>query len=213
MTEGSCIGIQKMLKLLATALTATIIVFSAPSFAGIRINLQTSEGLIVIELYDKKAPISTKNFLKYVRSGFYDDTLFHRVISNFMIQGGGYQKNYKLKKTHPEIINESNNGIKNRRGTIAMARAQEVNSATSQFFINVADNAFLDKNETNEGYAVFGQVIQGLKVVDTISSQPTRTFRGLANTPEKPIVLIDAWVEGEEVDTKKFSKASKSAKH
>lgn len=211
MTKGFRTGTPGMHKVLARVLTTILVIFSVPSFAGTRISLQTSEGLIVIELYDKKAPISTKNFLKYVRSGFYDGTLFHRVISNFMIQGGGYQKNYKLKKTHPAIINEAKNGIKNRRGTIAMARTQEANSATSQFFINVADNAFLDKSKKNEGYAVFGQVIQGLSIVDTISSQPTRTFRGLANTPEEPIVLIDAWIEGEEADTKQFSKVPKAA--
>jgi cyclophilin family peptidyl-prolyl cis-trans isomerase len=132
--------------------------------------MDTNYGTIKIELYPKKAPITVKNFLNYVEAKHYDGTIFHRVISNFMIQGGGYAEGMKEKPTKAAIKNESFNGLKNERGTIAMARTDEADSATSQFYINVVDNPFLDKANAKDkvGYAVFGKVIDGLDVVDKI---------------------------------------------
>ena len=135
------------------------------------VNLQTTQGDIIIELYVDKAPISCKNFLAYVQEGFYDGTIFHRVIKNFMIQGGGFNSGLKEKETLAPIMNEATNGLKNDIGTIAMARTGEVNSATAQFFINTNNNAFLNHRGTNPpdyGYAVFGKVIQGLDIVKKI---------------------------------------------
>ncbi len=134
--------------------------------------IHTDRGDIRIELYAKEAPISVENFLQYARDGFYEDTIFHRVISHFMIQGGGITPDMDLKPTREPIVNEADNGLKNERGTIAMARTNEINSATSQFFINVEVNGALDhtgKNTSREwGYAVFGKVIEGMDVVDDI---------------------------------------------
>ncbi|KPK39291.1 MAG: hypothetical protein AMJ69_06110 [Gammaproteobacteria bacterium SG8_47] len=133
--------------------------------------LKTNFGEIVLELYPDKAPQSVKNFLTYVDEGFYTDTAFHRVIDGFMIQGGGYSKEYKRKPTHAPIPNEANNGLKNERGTIAMARTYEPHSATSQFFINVTNNDSLNHTAPTPngwGYAVFGKVVSGMDVVDTI---------------------------------------------
>ncbi len=141
-----------------------------------RVRLETSAGDIVLELYPEKAPKTVENFLRYVNSGFYDGTVFHRVISNFMIQGGGFTVDLQKKPTNPPIENEANNGLKNSRGTIAMARTSDPHSATSQFFINVVDNHFLDYRSPTArgwGYAVFGKVIEGMDVVDTI--RKTRT--------------------------------------
>lgn len=138
--------------------------------------MSTSEGDIKIELYPEKAPASVKNFLRYVDDGFYDGTIFHRVIADFMIQGGGFDKDYNQKKTNDPIKNEAGNGLKNTRGTLAMARTNVVDSATAQFFINTVDNAFLDhKDETARGfgYAVFGKVIDGMDTVDKIRKLPT----------------------------------------
>ncbi|MCF6319877.1 MAG: peptidyl-prolyl cis-trans isomerase [Proteobacteria bacterium] len=133
-------------------------------------------GDIIIELNDQKAPKTVANFVAYVNSGFYDGTIFHRVISNFMIQGGGFTEDFKKKKSRPEIENEANNRLKNARGTIAMARTSDPHSATAQFFINVVDNDFLDfRAQTTRGwgYTVFGKVISGMDVVDKIRKQRT----------------------------------------
>ncbi len=138
--------------------------------------MKTNLGEIEIELYQDKAPISVKNFLTYVNEKFYDGTIFHRVIKNFMIQGGGFDKAVKKKDTHAPIKNEATNGLKNTRGTLAMARTGVVDSATAQFFINVVDNAFLDHRSPDPrgfGYAVFGNVIKGMDVVDKIRNTPT----------------------------------------
>lgn len=154
--------------------------------------IETSMGNIKVELYPDKAPITVKNFLSYVESGFYSDTIFHRVIPNFMIQGGGFTKDFKMKKTNPPIKNEADNGLKNKRGTIAMARTMYIDSATSQFFINVADNDFLDhKNKTMQGYgyAVFGKVIDGMEVVDRISKVKTGNYKGFDDVPLTPVVI------------------------
>jgi cyclophilin family peptidyl-prolyl cis-trans isomerase len=141
--------------------------------AGPAVVIKTSKGTIEVELYPDKAPATVKNFLDYVDAGHYDGTIFHRVITNFMIQGGGFTPDGQQKPTKPPVKNEANNGLKNTRGTLAMARTQVVDSATAQFFINHADNAFLDfKAETPQGfgYCVFGKVTSGMDVVDAIAT-------------------------------------------
>lgn len=142
---------------------------------GPKVKIVTSMGDIVVQLDPEKAPISTKNFLRYVKEGHYNGTIFHRVISNFMIQGGGFTPDFKKKSTHDPIKNEATNGVKNLRGTVSMARTMVVDSATAQFFINVKDNASLNHRGPGRryGYAVFGKVVQGMDVVDKIKSVPT----------------------------------------
>ncbi len=136
--------------------------------------ISTSLGDIKLELYEEEAPITVANFLSYVEEGFYDNTIFHRVINNFMIQGGGIGADMKQKPTKAPIKNEAENGLKNERGTIAMARTADVDSATSQFFINHRDNPFLDHGVRDFGYAVFGKVVEGIEVVDKIATVQTR---------------------------------------
>ena len=136
--------------------------------------ISTSLGDIKLELYEKEAPITVANFLSYVEEGFYDSTIFHRVINNFMVQGGGITADMKQKPTKAPIKNEADNGLKNERGTIAMARTADVNSATSQFFINHKDNSFLDHGVRDFGYAVFGKVVEGIEIVDKIAAVQTR---------------------------------------
>lgn len=136
--------------------------------------ISTSLGDIKLELYEKEAPITVANFLSYVEEGFYDSTIFHRVINNFMVQGGGITADMKQKPTKAPIKNEAENGLKNERGTIAMARTADVDSATSQFFINHRDNAFLDHGVRDFGYAVFGKVVEGIEIVDKIAAVQTR---------------------------------------
>ena len=155
--------------------------------------METSEGTIKIELWADKAPITVKNFLRYVDEGYYDGTVFHRVISNFMIQGGGMTPDLKSKATRDPIKNEAAPELKNDRGTIAMARTNMVNSATSQFFINVVDNDFLNhksKTPMGWGYAVFGKVVEGMDVVDKIKDVPTTTQGQFENVPEPPVVIL-----------------------
>jgi peptidyl-prolyl cis-trans isomerase A (cyclophilin A)/peptidyl-prolyl cis-trans isomerase B (cyclophilin B) len=153
-----------------------IAICSAAHAANPQVELKTNRGTIVIELYPDKAPATVENFLHYVKSGFYDGTIFHRVIPGFMIQGGGFTTTYEKKSTEKPIKNEADNGLKNEIGTVAMARTPDPHSATSQFFINVADNAFLDfRSPTMRGYgyAVFGKVIKGMDVVNQIATSPT----------------------------------------
>ena len=157
--------------------------------------LVTSMGNIEIALATEEAPITTANFLNYVENDFYKDTIFHRVMQEFMIQGGGLIATGKQKMTGDPIALESNNGLTNKRGTIAMARTNDPNSATSQFFINLVDNAFLDYSSTNEGYAVFGEVIEGMDFVDAIGAVNTTTFTMYENWPEEDIVIIDAYLK------------------
>jgi len=158
------------LALLTLTLAGTVLA------ANPKVNLQTNKGLIVIELYPDQAPQSVANFLAYVDAGFYDGTIFHRVIPDFMIQGGGFTADLEKKETRAPIPNEADNGLKNERGTLAMARTNDPHSATAQFFINHKDNAFLDhsgKNTRGWGYAVFGRVTEGMSVVDAIATTPT----------------------------------------
>ncbi len=163
-----------------------------------RVKLTTSMGDIVLELDAGKAPKTVENFLNYVNSGFYDGTIFHRVISNFMIQGGGFTKDFQRKATNPPVKNEADNGLSNVRGTIAMARTSDPHSATAQFFINVVDNNFLDfraKTMRGWGYAVFGKVIEGMDTVDKI--RKTRTGSGgpfPKDVPQQTVEIIHAEV-------------------
>jgi cyclophilin family peptidyl-prolyl cis-trans isomerase len=166
---------------------------TAKGKAPMKVKLTTSMGPIVIELDKDKAPISTENFVKYVESGHYNGTIFHRVIDGFMIQGGGMTKDMRQKPTNPPIKNESTNGLKNSVYTVAMARTNVRDSATSQFFINVKDNDFLDfKNDMNPGYAVFGKVVEGKEVVDKIRKVPTGSSMGQENVPVTPVVIEKA---------------------
>ena len=154
--------------------------------------VETSMGTITLELNEEKAPVTVANFIDYAKSGHYDGTIFHRVIDGFMIQGGGFTKEMNQKETKDPIRNEAANGLKNARGTIAMARTSVVDSATSQFFINLVDNDFLDFREPTPqgfGYAVFGQVTDGLEVVDAIAKVSTGDCGYHQNVPEKPVVI------------------------
>ncbi len=180
-----------------------------------RVRLVTNYGNIVLELYPQKAPETVKNFLQYVREGFYNGTIFHRVIKGFMIQGGGYTKDLQRKSTHAPIKNEADNGLANLRGTVAMARTMDPNSATSQFFINTVNNNFLDfrsKTARGWGYCVFGKVVSGMDVVDAISKVPTTTSRVGQNSPVSPVIIEKAVIEKqqaaepERVDGKKSGK-------
>ena len=160
--------------------------------ANPRVVLDTSEGKITIELLSKEAPLSVANFIEYAKSGFYNGTVFHRVIPNFMIQGGGFTADLGQKETQGTLKNEANNGLRNLRGTLAMARRAEPDSATAQFFINLTDNNFLDhQNETNAGwgYAVFARVTDGLEVVDKIAATKTTTVGPLSDVPVQAIVI------------------------
>jgi cyclophilin family peptidyl-prolyl cis-trans isomerase len=159
------------------------------------VKLETSMGNIVIELNEQAAPVTVKNFLGYVEAGFYDGVIFHRVIPGFMIQGGGFTKQMVEKKTRNPIINEARNGLSNMRGTIAMARTSDPDSATAQFFINHKDNDFLDYIDDNKaGYAAFGKVTEGMDVVDAIASVETTTRNGMEDVPVEPVTIQSAKV-------------------
>ena len=163
-----------------------------------RVRLVTSMGDIVLALDADKAPKSVENFLGYVKNGYYDGTLFHRVIDGFMIQGGGFDREFEKKMTQPPISNEADNGLKNDRGTIAMARTGDPHSATSQFFINVKDNPNLNhtaKSARGWGYAVFGRVVEGMEVVDRIRVVPTTTYGYYRDVPAEPVVIESAVIE------------------
>jgi peptidyl-prolyl cis-trans isomerase B (cyclophilin B) len=157
-----------------------------------KVVMETSLGNMTIELDGDKAPVTVSNFLAYVDDKFYDGTIFHRVISNFMVQGGGFEPGMRQKKTKPTIANESSNGLANKRGTLAMARTSAPNSATSQFFINVTDNAFLDRTQSQDGvgYCVFGRVTEGLDVLDKIKAVPTGSRGGHGDVPTKDVVIV-----------------------
>jgi cyclophilin family peptidyl-prolyl cis-trans isomerase len=151
--------------------------------------IRTSEGDITLELFADKAPVTVENFLAYVDSGHYGDTVFHRVIPNFMIQGGGFTADMVQKPTRDSIVNESKNKLHNTRGTIAMARTNDPDSATAQFFINQRSNLRLDWAPGREGYTVFGEVIEGMDVVDFIATTPTKSIGRMADIPQEPIVI------------------------
>ncbi|MDA3500222.1 MULTISPECIES: peptidylprolyl isomerase [Acinetobacter] len=176
-------------------LATSLVLASSQLFANTIIDMKTSMGNIEIELFNDKAPVSAKNFESYVKSNFYAGTIFHRVIPGFMIQGGGMDANMIEKATKAPIINEANNGLKNARGTLAMARTNDPNSATSQFFINVADNSFLNRSAMDAGYAVFGKVTKGMNVVDKIVNVPTGNYGMHQNVPKQPIKIISVQIK------------------
>ncbi len=159
------------------------------------IKLHTNHGVITLKLFDDKAPETVANFKEYVKAGHYDNTIFHRVIGNFMIQGGGFEPGMKQKSTRAPIKNEANNGLSNKTGTVAMARTMEPHSASAQFFINVADNTFLDHSAPTVqgwGYAVFGEVVEGLEVVDKIKAVATTMKAGHQDVPVDDVVIEKA---------------------
>ena len=169
---------------------------TAPKGGNPVVLLETSKGKIKVELHPEKAPVSVKNFLLYVKEGLYDGLIFHRVIREFMIQGGGFTKEMKERKpAHPPIKNEAGNGLRNDRGTIAMARTGVVDSATAQFFINVVNNDFLnhvDETARGFGYAVFGKVIEGMDVVDKIRAVPTGRVSMFQDVPREAVTILKA---------------------
>lgn len=172
---------------------------SAAKTDNTRVKLTTNHGAIVIELNPGKAPNTAKNFLQYVKSGHYDGTIFHRVIKGFMIQGGGLEPGLKDKSSGSPIKNEADNGLANDTGTIAMARTGDPHSATDQFFINVADNGFLNHTAPNPrgwGYAVFGKVVEGMDVVRKIEAMPTGSSGPMDDVPEKDVVIEKAEIVG-----------------
>lgn len=151
--------------------------------------MSTNMGNIEIELFESEAPLTVANFMSYIKDGFYNDTVFHRVINNFMIQGGGFTTDGKRKETKAPITNEAKNGLSNKLGTLAMARTNNPHSATSQFFINVKDNDFLDNNERSAGYCVFGKVIAGMEIVEKIKTTPTAVKNGMKDWPIKDVII------------------------
>jgi peptidyl-prolyl cis-trans isomerase A (cyclophilin A) len=150
---------------------------------------ETTLGDFKIEFFDKEAPISVANFQQYIDDGFFDGTIFHRIVPGFVIQGGGFTEDMAQKKTKPSIKNEADNGLKNERGTLSMARTNDVNSATCQFFVNLKDNEFLDHSRGNFGYAVFARVVEGMDVVDKIAAVETGRRKGMDDVPLEPVTM------------------------
>ena len=177
---------------------ATTVLLAAPAMgqdAAPRVALETNHGTIVLELNPEKAPVTVANFLQYAERGWYDGTIFHRVMDGFMIQGGGFTPDMQQKITRGQIENESKNGLSNKRGTISMARLPDPHTATAQFFINSVDNDGLDASGGNFGYAVFGEVVEGLDVVDAISKVRTGSKAGHQNVPVEAVTIISAKVQ------------------
>jgi peptidyl-prolyl cis-trans isomerase A (cyclophilin A) len=153
---------------------------------------ETSHGAFTVELFPKEAPVTVENFLKYVDDGFFDGTIFHRIVPGFVIQGGGLTADFANKKTRTPIRNEAGNGLKNTRGSLSMARTSDINSATSQFFVNLKDNGFLDHGPRDYGYAVFGRVTDGMEVIDRIARVGTGTRKGYQDAPLEDVVIVSA---------------------
>jgi peptidyl-prolyl cis-trans isomerase A (cyclophilin A) len=153
------------------------------------IRFETTLGEFTVELFEKEAPVTAANFLKYIDDGFFDGTIFHRVIPGFVIQGGGFTEDMSQKRTHPAIKNEADNGVKNHRGTLSMARTNDINSATSQFFVNLKDNDALDHKRGNFGYAVFGKVTKGMEVIDKIAAVETGRRKGHDDVPLEAVIM------------------------
>jgi peptidyl-prolyl cis-trans isomerase A (cyclophilin A) len=153
------------------------------------IRFETTLGDFTIELFDKEAPQSVANFLRYIDDGFFDGTIFHRIVPGFVIQGGGFTEDMAQKRTQPPVKNEADNGLKNKRGTLSMARTNDINSATSQFFVNLKDNDFLDHSRANFGYAVFARVTEGMDVVDKIAAVKTGKHRGFDDVPVEAVIM------------------------
>lgn len=178
-----------IVRIISTLLCMFSLLGSISSYAGSTVIMDTNLGSIEIELNDKLAPITAKNFLRYVDEGFYNGTIFHRVIPGFMIQGGGFDENLRKKSTHEPIANEAANGLRNEVGTIAMARTSQINSATAQFFINTEDNAQLNHMPQSYGYAVFGKVVRGMETVKKISAANTEARGRFQNLPVPSVVI------------------------
>jgi cyclophilin family peptidyl-prolyl cis-trans isomerase len=153
------------------------------------IRFETSLGDFTIEFFEKEAPQSVANFSRYIDEGFFDGTIFHRIVPGFVIQGGGFTEDMTQKKTKPPVKNEADNGLKNSRGTLSMARTNDINSATSQFFVNLKDNDFLDHSRGNFGYAVFAKVTEGMEVVDKIAAVETGRKRGMDDVPVAAVIM------------------------
>ena len=168
---------------------ASLALLSSLAFAGPKVEFSTTIGAFTVELNEQRAPITVKNFLRYVEDGSYVGSQFHRVIKRFMAQGGGFDKNMKALPTYKSIKNEANNGLKNKIATIAMARTRDPNSATRQFFINVSDNDFLDYQQRPPGYAVFGRITKGFDVIEMMVLKPTHSVGHHKDVPVEPIVI------------------------
>ena len=156
------------------------------------IRFETSHGPFTVEMFAKEAPVSVENFLRYVDDGFFDGTIFHRIVPGFVLQGGGLTADFANKKTRAPISNEAKNGLKNARGTLSMARTSDINSATSQFFVNLVDNAFLDHGTRDYGYAVFGRVSDGMDVIDKIARVKTGRRSGYTDAPLEDVIILSA---------------------
>ncbi|MCU7905934.1 MAG: peptidyl-prolyl cis-trans isomerase [Candidatus Thiodiazotropha sp. (ex Epidulcina cf. delphinae)] len=181
---------KKLIHTLLLSLVLAPLLYTNAWAENVQVLMKTSMGDITLSLDREKAPLTVENFLQYVRDGFYDGTVFHRVIKDFMIQAGGFTATMEKKKTRDPIRNEAKNGLKNRHGSIAMARTSAPHSATAQFFINHKNNDFLDyPSRDGWGYTVFGKVTQGMEVVDSIANQPTGLSNGMRDVPGKPILI------------------------
>jgi len=156
------------------------------------IQFETSHGTFTVELFPTEAPVTVENFLRYVDDGHFDGTIFHRIVPGFVIQGGGLTADFANRNTRAPISNEAKNGLKNTRGTLSMARTSDINSATSQFFVNLADNAFLDHSPRDYGYAVFARVSAGMDVIDRIAGVRTGTRKGYKDAPLEDVVIVSA---------------------
>jgi cyclophilin family peptidyl-prolyl cis-trans isomerase len=156
------------------------------------IRFETSHGNFTIELFPKEAPVTVENFLRYVDEQFFDGTIFHRIVPGFVIQGGGLTADFRSKSTHEPIKNEAKNGLKNTRASLSMARTSDINSATSQFFVNLSDNEFLDNGPRDYGYAVFGRVTEGMDIIDKIARVGTGKRKGYQDAPLEDVVIVSA---------------------
>lgn len=178
------------MRILKTILALTFIAVTFIANAT-TVEVTTNLGKFTLELNDKEAPITTQNFLRYVKDKSYIGTQFHRVIPGFMVQGGGFDKDFTTRESYPAIVNEADNGLKNLVGTIAMARTNAPDSATRQFFINVKNNNFLNKSIMRDGYAVFGHVTAGYSVIEKIEQQPTHSYKMYQDVPKQAIIIED----------------------
>jgi cyclophilin family peptidyl-prolyl cis-trans isomerase len=156
------------------------------------VRFETTHGDFTVELYEQDAPQTVANFLRYVDDGFFDGTIFHRIVPGFVIQGGGLTADFTSKATHPPVRNEAANGVRNERGTLSMARTEEIHSATSQFFVNLADNAFLDQRPGQYGYAVFGRVSEGMETIERIAAVSTGRRKGYTDAPMEDVLIRSA---------------------
>lgn len=184
-------------RLLTSAALTVILACAGQARAqeSVKVKVETSAGNFVIQLDASRAPLTVANFLQYVNDGFYTGTVFHRVVSGFVIQGGGYTEDLALKPPRAALVNESGNGLPNRRGSVAMARTAEPHSADAQFYVNLADNLALDPKPTRWGYAVFGEVVEGLDVVDGIGHRATGTRSGMQDVPVETVVIRSVTVQ------------------